>query len=172
MRGRKPKWESRAVEFYGTLARWKQAPESARPSLRALARELGTSQQLLSHYLERLETWQAEWQAKEYRRQAKDIRARAEAEHRSLTPWEAQRAEAYDQEAFQWMIESMLISTLKQLERDTKAGSLHTEQVKMLRFMASRRYRNAHEILAKYTLERAMKGNSSAAREIRKAIEG
>lgn len=53
MRGRKPKWESRALEFYGRLARWKQSPESSRPSLRALARELGTSHQLLSHYLKR-----------------------------------------------------------------------------------------------------------------------
>src|SRR6266852_6759903 len=73
MRGRKHKWESRALEFYGRLARWKQTPESARPSLRALARQLGTSHQLLSHYLR---SW-AKWQAKECRRQAEEIRASA-----------------------------------------------------------------------------------------------
>lgn len=100
MRGRKPKQESRAVEFYGTLAAWKQMSQSSRPSLRALARQIGTSHQLLSHYLQRWE----KWQAKECTRRGKEIRARAEAENRSLTPWEAQQAEAYDRDAFQFML--------------------------------------------------------------------
>src|SRR5215831_16932874 len=98
MRGRKPKWESRALEFYGRLASWKQTPESVRPSLRALARELGTSHQLLNHYLR---NWH-KWQAKEYRRKAQEIRARAEMQNRTLTPREEQQATSYDQEAFQW----------------------------------------------------------------------
>ena len=46
---------------------WKQTPKSMRPSLRALAREIGTSHQLPEHYLKGLE----EWQYKERFRQAK-----------------------------------------------------------------------------------------------------
>ena len=64
MRGRKPNDESKAAEIRAKLAAWKQMPESSRPSLRELARELGTSHQLLSHYLQ---GWE-KWQAKEYRR--------------------------------------------------------------------------------------------------------
>jgi hypothetical protein len=55
MSGRKTEQESRATEFRQRLMAWKQTPESQRPSLRALARELGTSHQLLKHYLDGLE---------------------------------------------------------------------------------------------------------------------
>lgn len=51
MRGRKPKQESRAAEIRARLAEWKRMPEFSRLSLRALARELSTTHQLLS-YLE------------------------------------------------------------------------------------------------------------------------
>jgi predicted secreted protein len=57
----------------------KQMPEFSRPSLLALARELGTSHQLLVHYLKRLEKWQGE----QYFRQAREILARVEAENRA-----------------------------------------------------------------------------------------
>jgi hypothetical protein len=43
MKGRKKKPESRATEFRQRLVIRKQTPESLRPSLRQLARELGTS---------------------------------------------------------------------------------------------------------------------------------
>jgi hypothetical protein len=43
MRGRKTKQESRSAELRQRLIAWKQTPESLRPSLRALARILGTS---------------------------------------------------------------------------------------------------------------------------------
>jgi hypothetical protein len=39
------------MEFRRTVLACKQTLESSRPSLRALARELGTSRQLLSFYL-------------------------------------------------------------------------------------------------------------------------
>jgi hypothetical protein len=55
---RKPKYESRATEFRQRLVVWKQTPASMRQSLRALAGELGTSHQLLAHYLDGLEEWQ------------------------------------------------------------------------------------------------------------------
>jgi len=124
---------------------WKQMPEAARPSLRALARELGTSHQLLRYYLQ---SW-AKWQAKEYRRQAKEIRTRAEMESRPLTPWEEQQARAYDQEAFQWMIESVLEKNIMELARDANAGTLNRVQVKMLKLLASRGYPKAQKILEK-----------------------
>ena len=60
MRGRKPKQESRSAEFRQKLTEWKRTSEVSRTSLRALARELGTSHQLLAFYLEGLEKWQAE----------------------------------------------------------------------------------------------------------------
>jgi hypothetical protein len=66
IRGRKRKLESRSAEFRHMLIAWKQAPESARASVRGLAREIGTSHQLLEHYLKGLE----EWQYKERFRQA------------------------------------------------------------------------------------------------------
>lgn len=53
--GRKRNQESRATEFRRGLIEWKQTPEPSRPSLRALARDLGTSHQLLAFYLKDLE---------------------------------------------------------------------------------------------------------------------
>jgi hypothetical protein len=57
MSGRKTKQESRADELRQQLVAWEQTPESLRPSLRQLARDLGTSHQLLEHYLRGLEKW-------------------------------------------------------------------------------------------------------------------
>jgi len=77
--GRKPKQESRAIEFRQRLMAWKQTPESSRPSLRALARELGTTHQLLSHYLAGLEEWRRE-------RDLEPFRVNAKARNIPLTP--------------------------------------------------------------------------------------
>ncbi len=59
-RGRKPARESRAPEIRARLMEWKRTPESFRSSLRAVAAEMGTSHQLLSFYLRRLEEWQGD----------------------------------------------------------------------------------------------------------------
>ena len=79
MIGRRPRQESRAAEFRHVLMEWKQIPESVRPPLRALARELGTSHQLLGYYLARLE---------EQRREAdlERLRALAKAKNVTVTP--------------------------------------------------------------------------------------
>jgi hypothetical protein len=53
-RGRKPAHESRAAEFRRELIIWKQAPESSRPTLRALATKLGASHQILAYHKNRL----------------------------------------------------------------------------------------------------------------------
>jgi hypothetical protein len=77
MSGRKPKTESRADEFRQRLVIWKQTPEFSRPSLRELARQLGTSHQMLNHLLKGLDKWQAQ----EDWRRVKEIRGRARDEN-------------------------------------------------------------------------------------------
>src|SRR5258708_4160965 len=94
-RGRKRISESRATEIRTRLVEWKQIPEATRISLRALAAEIGTSHQLLSFYLERLNEWQLNERAKEYRRQAKAIRDQAHAENRLMSEFEMERMIAY-----------------------------------------------------------------------------
>lgn len=79
IRGRKPKQESRAAEIRARLAEWKQMPEFSRPSLRALARELGTSHQLLNHYLFTLEE-------RDRGRELRAFRSKAKAKNITLTP--------------------------------------------------------------------------------------
>jgi hypothetical protein len=54
-RGRKTRQESSSAEFRQRLGIWKQTPAAFRPSLRELARQMGTSHQLLGHYLIGLE---------------------------------------------------------------------------------------------------------------------
>ena len=147
MRGRKPKWESRALEFYGRLARWKQTPGSSRPSLRALARQIGTSHQLLGHYLQRWE----KWQAKELRREAKEICALAETETRSWVRDEMlKQVTAYERAAFQCSLSAALDSCIRQLKRQAKRGQLSRRQVKVLRALARKGHPGAQEILEKW----------------------
>jgi len=155
-RGRKPASESRATEIRTRLLAWKQTQEPHRISLRALARELGTSHQLLGHYLTRWE----KWQAKEYQRLAKEIRVRVKAETR---PWIATemlgQARALETMAFQSMLGSALDDTLRQLRRKARVGPLSSGEVKMLRLFASRGYQNAHEILDKFNTTENQKSN-------------
>jgi hypothetical protein len=145
-RGRKRTDHSRAAELCAKLAAWMQAPESARSSLRALARELGTSHQLLSHYLQ---CWD-KWQAREYRQQAEEIRARTTAETR---PWVLaemlDQANAYDKAAFRSMIAAVLGKALRQLRGEAGRGQLSAAEVKMLKAFARTGHREAQEILAK-----------------------
>src|ERR1700693_33694 len=108
-RGRKPKTKSRASEIRQRLLAWKQSPESLRPSLRALALELGTSHQLLKHYSDGLE----KWQAKEYWRRAKEIRAQASSDGRLMSPWKD-----LDRRALRISIESAFEDSLKRYERE------------------------------------------------------
>jgi len=138
MRGRKPKKESRATEFRERLLAWKRIPESSRPSLRALARGLGTSHQMLAHCLTGLEKWQAD----EYWRRAKEIRAIARTNGRSMTPWEEEQSRALDRRALCLFIESSLDDHVQKLEREIEQtirdGNAPAPQVsKMLRMIAS-----------------------------------
>lgn len=124
MSGRKPKNESRAAELRQTLIAWQQTPESIRPPLRALARELHSSHALLQHYLKNLE----KWQAKEAWRRAGEIRARAKAEGRPMTPWEEQQSRALDRRGICLFIESAFEDSVKryegEIERCIKNGRM------------------------------------------------
>jgi predicted ArsR family transcriptional regulator len=55
-------------------------PVFSRPSLRALACELGTSYQLLKHHLDGLEKWQYLERHREAKMESEEIRARADGE--------------------------------------------------------------------------------------------
>jgi hypothetical protein len=143
MRGRKPKQESRAAEIRAKLAMWKQTPEGVRPSLRALASELGTSHQLLSHYLQRWDRWEAN----EYQREAEEIRARAHAENRRLTAWEEHRVDFCADQALRWTFSAALNDEYRKLRREAKRGQLPAGAVKMLTYFARRGDQRAQEIL-------------------------
>jgi hypothetical protein len=144
MRGRKQKQESRATELRRKLIDWKQTPESSRPPLRALARELVTSHQLLNFYLKGLEKWQGE----EYWRQAREIRARAIAEDRPLTQWEDQQARAYDRAGLHLTTGYMLRHSIKRMKKDSERGPLCWHDIKALKMLAPK-FQEAQELLEK-----------------------
>jgi hypothetical protein len=114
IRGRKPKRESRALEFRQRLIVWMQSPEASRPSLRELARELRTSHTLLQHHLNNLE----KWRAKEDWRRANEIRTRASADGRPMSPWEELQSRALDRRALCRSIESALEDSVKRYEHE------------------------------------------------------
>ena len=65
--------------------------DTFRLSLPALARELGTSHQLLRHYLIGLEEWQRQEGYRKANREAEEIRARVAAENREFEDWQCGR---------------------------------------------------------------------------------
>lgn len=143
--GRKPTCESRAAEIRARLMVWKQTPEASRGSLRTLAAEIGTSHQLLSFYLRRWDNWQQ----KEYRRKANDIRDRADAENRTKTHQEQAQVVAYERTAVQSMIDSGLRDTLTTLRKEAMRGKLSRQQLRMAKCLARMGYgREIQEILA------------------------
>ncbi len=144
MKGRKLEQKSRATEFRRTLIAWKQAPEFSRPSLRTLACELGTSHQLLSFYLKNLQRWQS----KEYWRQAKETRARANAEGRALTQQQEQQVYAYNRAAMRAMVGPMLLETIERMKHDSERRPLCREEIKSLKILA-RHFPEAQEPMQK-----------------------
>lgn len=141
--GRKPSCESRAEEFRQHLSAWKRSIVS-RPSLRALARELGTSHQLLCHYLK---TW-LKWEARDYRRRASEIRARARIEHRHLTSSEQLEATEYDRAALRETITDSIESMFKGLLKKVKAGNSPSKsEMRFVRIAAKNGVGSAARIL-------------------------
>jgi hypothetical protein len=150
-RGRKPKDESRSPEFRRRLVEWKRMPESARPSLRAWARELGTSHQLLKHYLDGLEKWQVE----EAWRRAREYRAQAKANGRRMTLWEEEQARILDRRALCLSLEVGMNESLTtwegEIEQAVRDGKpVAPELPKMVRKIAASGNEKAQAILTKY----------------------
>ena len=110
--------------------------------MRALARELGTSHQLLSFYLQNLH----EWQSKGYWRQAKEIRARANAPGRPLTHWEEQQVHAFTRAAVRVAVGPMLLDTIELIKVETERRPLCRQEIKILKILA-RQFPEAHELL-------------------------
>jgi hypothetical protein len=142
-RGRKPASESRAPEFRAKLLTWRQTPEAQRVSLRALAREIGASHQLLSFHFRRLD----KWQMKEYQKKAQEIRSRAIAERRSITPEEEMQCDIYAKESLAVMTDSLVSKMLTELRKQLKRGKLTGIYDRLAKMLASKGYREAQEIL-------------------------
>jgi hypothetical protein len=115
--GRKPAYESRAAEFRHALIIWTQTP--MRQSLRALARKLNTTHQMLAYYLSGLDRWQAE-------EKAKQIRERAEADGREMTM----------RECLDVIITPEWLDQIEKLRQAACRGPLNRHQVQMLKLFA------------------------------------
>lgn len=150
MKGRKRKVESRAAELRQRLVVWQQTPESLRPSLRALARDLGTTHQLLTHYCYGIESWKA-------REKANRIRARAEAEGREMTL----------RECLDVFVTPGLLADVESLRHAARRGPLSSWQIKTLKLLA-KHFPAAQEVLAS---SRAMTPQEEKADRDRKAQE-
>ena len=122
---------------------WRETPAAHRPSLRELARELGTSHQLLKHYLDGLEEWECKsryQRAKEtVEMEAAEIRARVKAEGRKMTM----------REAIATIATPTLIDTVEKLRQEAKRGPLHRAEVAMLKIFARQGLPGARETLQK-----------------------
>jgi hypothetical protein len=149
MRGRKPKQESRAADFRRMLIAWKQTPESLRPSLRALAREVCTSHQLLKHYLDGLKKWQYMERYRMAKMESEEIRARANAEGRPLTVLERQRAHDCTMASLRALATSDFLDKIEDIKEDAKRGPLHPSQIKMLKLFARAGFPEAQELQLK-----------------------
>jgi hypothetical protein len=143
-RGRRPTYESRALEFRQELVTWKRMPESSRPSLRALARKLNTSHQLLTHYLDGLDEWiyteRIRASKKLAQEQANEIRARASAENRQMTM----------RESLDTLVVPELLDQIENIRQEAKRGRLNWAHVKILKIWA-RHFPQAREVLEKYS---------------------
>ena len=127
-------------------------PEFSRPSLRALACELGTSHQLLGFYLKNLH----KWQSKEYWRRAKEIRAQANAEDRALTQQEEQQVYAYNRAAIRAIAAPMLRRDIKRIKEESERRPLCRQEIKALKVLA-RQFPEAQEVLQKCSRKAVMK---------------
>ena len=116
MRGRQPKQVSQRKRVRAQLTEWKNTPDYLRPSLRALARQLAVSHQLLGHYLDGLAVWQARQDSRrteaECEQIAKEIRDRANAEGRSMAEWEERHVAIYDEKRWRAGLSASLFNHL------------------------------------------------------------
>jgi hypothetical protein len=149
MRGRKPTQESRSAELRQSVIEWKQSPEGSRPSLRALARQLGTSHQLLKHYLDGLEKWRYMERHRKATEESAQIIARAIVEGRPMTEWEEQRYHACAMAAIRAKGGALVLGELARLKQEARRGPLNPAQVKLVKILAKRGFTDAQELLDK-----------------------
>lgn len=151
MSGRKRNQESRATDFRQRLSAWRQMPEASRSSLRMLARELGTSHQLLAFYLKGLKKWQGQ----ELQLRAKSIRERAWAENRDTTAAEEQQAVALDRAGLRLTLESVLDSAYKQYEkefREMRPSTLSGDKLRLIKTLARQGVPFAQKLLEQHQI--------------------
>lgn len=141
--------ESRSAEFRQRIIAWNQTPESLRSSLRALARELGTSHQLLTHYMAGLQKWHLKEHYRKATEESDQIIARAILEDRPMTQWEEQRHYACTIAALRAKAISAMLDKLEDLKREARRGPLHPAQFKMVKIFAKWGYPGAQELLQK-----------------------
>jgi hypothetical protein len=138
------KHESRAAELPTRLVEWKQMPESARPTLRALGGELGVKHQLLGYYLGDLDEWEFEKRCRRARemaqKKATEVRARAKAENREMTV----------RECLDVLVAPGLLDQIENIRQEAKRRRLNWAHVKILNIWA-RHFPHAKEILEKYS---------------------
>jgi hypothetical protein len=146
-RGRKTRQESRSAEFRQRLLIWKQTPEARRPSLRALARQMGTSHQLLGNYLIGLGKWRYKELCRKAKAQSDAICARAVAENRGFTPLEEEQIRTCDRTIVQSLATPYLLDLFDRIKREAKCGPLDRCQFKTLEMFARRNYPGAQELL-------------------------
>jgi len=123
--GRKPAYESRSVELRRSLVVWKQTPESIRPSLRALAAELGTSHQLLTYFLDGLEIWRAREnhrsEKRENERSIRQIRDLAQTGGRTLTSQEKEQVAAQVKANLRISSTIQMLDEIEQIRRESRS---------------------------------------------------
>lgn len=129
------------------LAGWRQMPARGRISLRGLARQLGTSHQLLKYYLDGLEKWEYMERSRRAQQESDQIIARAILEDRPLTQFEEDRRFACTIASFKAKAYCVLLDDMKKLKREARRGPLHPDQFKMLKFLAQRGLPGAQELV-------------------------
>jgi hypothetical protein len=147
MRGRKPTQESRSTEFRQSLIEWKQSPEWSRPSLRALARQLGTSHQLLKHYLDGLEKWRCKERHRKATEESDQILFRAIDEGRPMTEQEQNRRYDCMMTTIRAKVCSIGLDELARLKQEARRGPLHPAQFKLVKILAKRGFPEAQVLL-------------------------
>jgi hypothetical protein len=75
-------------------------------------------------------------QSKQYWRQAKAIRARANAEDRDLTQQEELQVYAYNRAAMRATVGPMLLETIERRRVETERRPLCRQEIKMLKILA------------------------------------
>jgi hypothetical protein len=131
------------------LIAWKQTPESLRPSLRALARGLGTSHQLLKHYLDGLEKWRCKERHRKATEESDQILFRAIVEGRPMTEQEQNRRYDCTMTAVRAKVCYIGLDELASLKRAARRGPLHPAQFKLVKILANRGFPEAQVLLQK-----------------------